>query len=210
MKAEFRVLACVAAIVCSGLSGCILWVPGVRDVNVVSVDVIKISDEFPWVTLPYDRLQIKVTFSTRRNLFQYVEDYSWLPIGLFYECDNGKVKETPLGPGGAPFWRGLKTWDRVPYYPQILGEMKKSETQIYYTFLDIRTRDIQINHATGKPLYALYDLEKYPLDVCYQLSGSGFGEVWGNFHSNIAPIPKEAVVAAFERAREQADIRPTK
>lgn len=201
MKAEFRVLACAAAIVCSGLSGCVLGVPGVHDVNVVAVDVVNDPTYHP----PRERL-IKVTFSSRRNLFQYQQNYWWLVGGEFHRCENGSPKGHKLSSFG-PDWRNLDvSTASADDYARILHELRKEETHLYDAYLRIRNDRIK-DPLTSNPEIALYDLEKDPQDVCYQVLGGG---LWGHFRSNIAPIPKEAIVSAFERARERAVFQPTK
>jgi len=199
MKAEFRVLACIAAIVSSGLTGCVLGVPGVHDVNVVNVEVV--NDPF---TAPPPERVIKVTFSSRRNLFQYHQNYWWHVFSEFYRCENGSLKGPPLLSFG-PDWRNLDvSTASADDYARILDELRKEETHLYDTYLRIRNDRIS---SSPKNEMALYDLEKDPHDVCYQLLGGG---LWGHFRSNIAPIPKEAITSAFERAHERAASRPAK
>jgi hypothetical protein len=193
---KVRLQACVAAIVCAGLAGCVLGVPGVHDVNVVAVEVV----DDPLYHPPRDRV-LKVTFSTRRNLFQYNQDYGWLVFSTISGCESGSLKEPELVAGGT-FWRNLDVdltgKDEKDEYARIKDELKRSETHLYHTFLNIRNEDIVIKG--GKPTAFPYDLEKDPQDVCYQLSG---GQLWGHFRSNVAPIPKEMIASAFQRARER-------
>lgn len=214
MKAQLRVLACVAAIVCSGLTGCEVGVPDVHDLNVVAVDVVKFSDAFPGTTSPGDpdRL-VKVTFSTRSIAYRYAPVF-WYPSGAFYECDKGMVKGFPLNPApGGMLHEHYGIWDVHGDFRTV--EETKGVTQPYYTFLKIRNESMEIHRAAGTYWLAGYDLEKYPLDLCYQLHLAAYGRDGprpdlGYFHSNIAPIPKEAIAAAFERARELADMPPAK
>jgi hypothetical protein len=196
MRPEIGILVCVAAVVSSGLTGCVLGVPGVHDLKVEAVDLI--DADFRGAR---SRPRIQITFSSRRNLFQYQQNYGWIVLGEFYPCEDGKPKEPPLAASGV-FWRNLEVdGDNRRDYAQILEELKKPGGQFYRSVLRIRNGDPNISYTTGKPTWTVYDLQKDPQDVCYQMSG---GSLWGYFHSNIAVIPKEAIAMAFERAREEA------
>jgi hypothetical protein len=196
-RSHSRALASIAAAVCAGLNGCVLGVPGVHDINIVAVEVV--NDD---ITVRRPGRVIKVTFSSRRNLFQYSHDYNWLLSGRFYFCDNRRLKE-PSFDASAVFWNGLDVEsDRRNDYHKIVESLQKSATQFYQTALRIRYPRRSDDIRPDTPMSAVYDLERDPQDVCYRLSG---GSLWGHFHSNIALIPKETIMLAFERARSRSN-----
>ena len=137
------------------------------------------------------RLLLKVEFTSTTNLSKFVIENSYNLGNETFFCDRQKA--SPFMSYPFVFWYNIRLGEHEA--DPIAQQSEAARGPItYYIFIDVARKKV----VPSNPPQGGFDLRQKPEDVCFYVRGGN--ESGRGYRSNTVMIPRDAIVAALQKA----------